>query len=152
MPSLQPDIIFGLCLPPTLLETIAANTNSYHAIHASLGKNMGGRRWAALSGVELEQWIGIFIYMGVQLPALTGYWRRNQSSPGHPIYDYMTQTRFEQIKRYLHISAPAEEDVDAPQNFGWYSKVDPLMDQSRYSSQRFRLPSTNIAIDEAMIQ
>ena len=153
MPSLEPNMIFGLFLPPTLLETIAENTNSYHAIHAPAEEGKSERRWADLSGVELGQWIGIVIYMGVvKLPALADYWCRHDISPVHRICDYMTQTWFGQIRRYLHVSAPAHGDVAAPENSGWHSKVDPLLNHLRYSSQRFRMPSTHIAIDEAMIR
>ena len=42
--------------------------------------------------------------VGLNVPCLADYWRRDQSGPVHPICGYMTQTRFEQITRS---SAPA---------------------------------------------
>ena len=69
----------------------------------------------------------------------------------HPPDPRLSQTRFEQIKRYYHVAA-----LDAPTHTAtgrrlWHSKVDPLLDQLRYSSQHYRMPSTHIAIDECMI-
>ena len=53
MPSLPPDVIFGLSLPYYFLETIAVNTNSYHVIHVPHGEGKEGGRWVILSAVEL---------------------------------------------------------------------------------------------------
>jgi hypothetical protein len=72
---------------------------------------------------ELRIWLGIVIYMGVHSsPAVADYWVNDNLSPVHPIKSYMSQTRFEQIKRYLHISAPDDEEVTPNGRRLWHAK------------------------------
>jgi hypothetical protein len=48
--------------------------------------------------------------MGVHCsPAIADYWKRDGLNPKHPIAEWMSQTRFEQIKRYFHVSSPDVE-------------------------------------------
>jgi hypothetical protein len=48
------------------------------------------------------------MYMGVhRSPAIANYWKHDDQNPLHPIRTHMSQTRFEQIKRYLHIESPS---------------------------------------------
>ena len=98
-------------------------------------------------------WLGIVLYMGVcSAPAVKDYWSHNSLTAIHPIRDYMSQTRFEQIKRYYHVAAPDAPTHTATGRRLWHSKVNPLLDQLRYSSQHYRMPSTHIAMDECMIR
>ena len=72
--------------------------------------------------------------------------------PSHPIRDYMGQTRFEKIKKYYHLAVPDAPTHAATGRRLWYSKVDPLLDQLRYSYQQYRMPSTHTATNECMIR
>jgi hypothetical protein len=46
--------------------------------------------------------------MGVhRSPAIADYWKHDDQNPLHPIRTHMSQTRFEQSKRYLHIESPS---------------------------------------------
>ena len=81
--------------------------------------------------------------MGVHnSPATRDYWKHDGLNPTHPICDYMSQTRFEQIKRHFHVAPP-----DAPLNDSktgkrlWHSKVDPAHEQLRTSSKAYRVIS-----------
>jgi Transposase IS4 len=69
-----------------ILLAIVANTNIYAADKGAVG----GRRWKPLSGVELKQFLGIVIYMGLfPLPEVSQYWQSGfgpahlPSSPEH---------------------------------------------------------------------
>ena len=87
-----------------MLDTIIKNTNLY-----ALSKDAGatGRRWLDLTRKELLIWIVLVIYQGLfKLPSLDQYWNENGKLPIHPISKQMSLKRFEQIKRYLHISSP----------------------------------------------
>ena len=58
------NIIVGLFFSPhTILESIAANPYSYNPIVTPDEEKPEGWKCAVLSGVELEQWIGIVVYM-----------------------------------------------------------------------------------------
>lgn len=64
----------------------------------------------------------------------------------------MSQTRFEKIKRYFHIS-----EIDAPKvgeggKRLWHDKVDPLLEKLHQYSQAYRIPQSNVTIDEAMMR
>lgn len=90
----------------------------------------------------------------VQEPSVSDYWRREHDPlwPRHDFCDYMSQTRFEEIKRYFHIS-----EIDAPKVGDGgkrlsHSKVDPLLIQLRQSSQVYRIPESNVTIDGAMMR
>ena len=135
---------------------MAANTNAYAAKQLEESRQSGesgGGRWEEVVPEELGLWLGIVLYMGVcSAPAVKDDWSHNSLTAIHPIRDYMSQTRFEQIKRYYHVAT-----MDAPTHAAighrlWNSKVDPLLDQWRYGSQHYRMPSTHTAIDECMIR
>jgi hypothetical protein len=112
-----------------------------------------GRKWKEVTPEELGVWLGITIYMGVHCaPAVRDYWKHDDLNPTHPITDYMSQTRFEQIKRYFHVNHP-EDPMHSPTGRRlWHSKVDRILEQLRKSSKAYRMPSTHIALDEAMIR
>ena len=129
--AIEPKNILDLFLTTSLLKTMTTNTNSYAAIKRA-GKEPSedpatGRVWKEVTPDELAAWIGIVVYMGVHSSSATrDYWKHDGLNPIHPICDYMSQTRFEQIKRYFHVAPP-----DAPLNDSttgkrlWHSKVDP---------------------------
>jgi hypothetical protein len=152
--NVRPEAIFRLFLTPSLLETISKHTNEYAA--EKRGGLDGGRAWKEVTAMEIGVWIGMAIYMGVhQSPELADYWRHDQENPLHPIRTHMSQTRFEQIKRYLHIEsplAPKEIKEHGTVRRLWHSKVDPMLNELRESAQKYRVPSTNVAVDEAMMR
>jgi hypothetical protein len=145
--------IFRLFLTDSLLNTISTNTNAYAQKKIEEQENSGARVWVEVKPQEIGAWIGIVLYMGVhRSPAIPDYWRHDGLSPTHPITNYMSQTRFEQVKRYFHVSDLDEVTVTAKGRRLWHCKVDPLLDQLRKSSQAYRLPSSNVSVDEAMIR
>lgn len=154
--TIEPIHIFQLFFNDILFQTIATNTNLY-AAHKRAKKELPegkGRKWTDVTVQDIKCWLGIVIYMGVvQLGAVRDYWRRDGLFPSHDISDYMSQTRFEDIKRYLHITPPDTAAYDSTSKRRlWHQKVDPLLNQLRHASQAYRVPSSNIAIDEAIIR
>jgi hypothetical protein len=91
--------------------------------------------------------------MGVHCsPATADYWaHRNGLNPKHPTSDYMSQARFEQVKRYFHVAA-LDIPKETPKGRRAVARESRSKEQLRKSSQAYRVPSTNIAIDEAMIR
>jgi hypothetical protein len=156
--EIKPEAVFRLFLTNSLLEAITQHTNEHAAIKRGADPPAGGRAWWDVTPEEVGVWIGIVMYMGVhQSPAIADYWKHDDQTPLHPIRTHMSQTRFEQIKRYLHIESPSVPKEKKDPSTGkvtrfWHSKVDPILAQLRESSQHYRTPSTNVAIDEAMIR
>lgn len=74
------------------------------------------------------------------------YSARNVRYPQHIIGRYMTQLRFEQIKRYFHISPP--ENITTEE---WYLKMKLLASSISNKLCEYLLPATDIAVDEMMV-
>jgi hypothetical protein len=138
--GIKPVDILDIFLTKSLLETMSANTNLYAAEKIAEGNKEGGRTWKEVAAAELGGWIGIVIYMGVHgSPALADYWaHRNGLNPQHPTSDYMSQTRFEQVKRYFHVVAPDIPKETPKKRRLWHGNlVDPILEQLRMSSQAY---------------
>jgi hypothetical protein len=156
--ALEPENIFRLFLTDNLLKEMAKNTNSYAAEKRGDNEDDDNeeimRTWKDVTPEEIGQWLGIVLYMGVHVsPAVADYWKHDGMNPSHPITQWMSQTRYEQIKRYFHVASPDAElfDKDRKKRL-WHAKVDPVLDQLRKSSKAYRMPSSNVAVDEAMIR
>jgi hypothetical protein len=95
-----------------------------------------GRSWKELTVDELKIWLGITILMGVtREPSVKDYWRNDDGCNSvHRFTEFMSLCRFEQIKRYIHISLPQEDDGKlTPESENqrpdlWYRKVAWLLD------------------------
>ena len=110
-----------------LLQTVAENTNAYAAKELKESRQSGGREWEEVAAEELSLWLGIVLYMGVcSAPAVKYYWSHDSLTAIYPICDYMSQTRFEQIKRYYHVAAPDAPTHTATGRRLWHLKVDLL--------------------------
>ena len=75
--------------------------------------------------------LGAIIYMGVyEEPQVEMYWNTDfNKGPLHSILNHMPLCRFEQIKRYCHISCPENDRQKGyylPSNKIWWYKVEPL--------------------------
>ena len=105
--AVEPFDILKLFLTPSLMESMTLNSNAYAALKTSEDPQEGGGKWKEFSTSELSIWLGIVAYMGVHnSPAVQDYWRHDGLNPAHPISEHMGQTRFEEIKRYFHVSPP----------------------------------------------
>jgi len=62
--------------------------------------------------------------------------------------DWMGYVRFQQIKRYLHISEPQDTPI-SPKT--WWKKLEPLNCNIRTRAKECFLPSANVLVDEMMI-
>src|SRR6184192_3270521 len=126
-----------------MLETIIANTNAY-----ALSKDAGqGRSWTDLVRKELLIFLAILIYHGLYLKnGIEELWNRDLYGPVHKISEEMALKRFQQIKRYLHISKP---EVN---NSSYYAKMEPLLSHIRETSKKLYIPSVNVSVDEMMVR
>ena len=80
---------------------------------------------------ELRVFLGVVIYMGVYpCPQIEDYWNTDlKKGPNHTVAIHMSLVRFEQIKRYLHVSsieADTRQGKEANTDTIWWHKVEPL--------------------------
>ena len=104
-PPPQPIDYFNLFFTPDLFDIITRNTNTY-ASHERLKNEERAQEWTPLISSELRVFIGALIYIGIHIaPNIETYWNTDRSkAPLHTISLHISLRRFEQIKRYLHIS------------------------------------------------
>ena len=135
--------IFTQFFDEAILETIIANTNAY-----ALSKGAGqGRPWEDLVRKDLLIFLAILIYLGLYPQnSIEELWNNNISGPIHQISKEMTLIRFQQIKRYLHISKLQDN------NNPYYAKVEPLLSHIRETSKKLYIPSLNVSVDEMMVR
>lgn len=143
----RPLDFFTLFFDEKELEILTQNTNPYALRKGASDSHK--RRWYNTSAAELQVFLALVLYMGIwQSPQYTDYWAKTYKWPQHGIGKYMSKFRFEQIKRYFHVSAPYESLPRAE----WYQKVEPLSDNLSFKFQRFMTPVSNIAVDEMMVR
>jgi hypothetical protein len=64
--------------------------------------------------------------------------------------EYMTFFRFEQIKRYFHISPPSTTSTRLS-TARWHTKLDPLSNLLRMKFKAYVILSQNVSFDEMMV-
>jgi hypothetical protein len=148
---------FTLFFTPDLFRTITTNTNRYANIQRIQGADSGLREWSDLLLEELYVFIGAIIYMGIHKePQIPMYWNTDfNQGPLHSISSHISLRRFEQIKRYCHIScldSDQKEGYHLPSNKIWWYKVEPLASALQVSFQLYYSPSSEVSIDELMVR
>lgn len=127
------------------------------------------RSWKDTTSHELKVWIGITIKMGLHKEAaLALYWskagrnswrkvsrrpvQRHRRLATQPKYrvprNCMSLNRFQQLKRYFHVSDPRIE-LDIKH---WYEKLNPLASVLQERFRSYYLPATKVAIDEMVVR
>ena len=140
-----PLLVFKLFFSDWIFELLARNTNSYAQSKGAGGK--GSRSWRPVTAAELRIWIGLLIYMSVFNQSRTEeYWYQRSAWPRHPITRYMGFTRFEQIKRFFHVSlfTGVRETI--------LERLEPLASLLQEAFQKVVTPATAVAIDEMIIR
>ena len=106
---------------------------------------LSSRPWHPVSISEIRIFIALQIWMGVNsLPAIDDYWK---SEMRNSLMEFMSCNRYQQIKRYLHVSPP-DETYDRA---NWWRKMEPLASHLRECFQEHYLPASNVSFDEMMV-
>jgi hypothetical protein len=100
--------------------------------------------------------LGAIIYMGVHKePQVEMYWNSDfNKGPLHSISRHISRCRFEQIRRYFHVSCPASDEQNGyhlPSNKVWWYKLEPLASSFQASYQRYYSPSSKVSINELIV-
>jgi hypothetical protein len=143
---MTPILIYKLCL--SLLCTL---DNSAHSFFPSDLLSTQHPCYP-VTALELRLWLAIQIHMGLIDVPPERYWMKDGvylPKDGLPPAAYLSKTRFQEIRRFFHIS-PYDYPTESPEGLPcWHSKVDVLLEQVRFFSLQYRVPSRNVTIDEA---
>ena len=120
----SPYALFSLFISEDIIQSISQSTNEYaqrkrvrdNDSDIDSPRPGAGRSWKDTTAVDIKVFFGILIYMGVHdSPRIDHYWRQDpKEGPLHLPRLYMSQKRFEQIKRFLHIARPDAAIARAP--------------------------------------
>lgn len=147
-PPIDPEFWFSLLWPEEeIVQMLCGNTNIYEELHRNEG-SASSRDWTPVDTGDMYIWISLVIYMGVYEVSgnISEYWDTNPQAPKYPPMQHMSRNRFQQIKRYLHVSNPREETQY------WYEKVKPVTDVILAYSRRYYVPSSHVSVDEMMVE
>jgi hypothetical protein len=130
-PKPHPFDYFSLFFTHDLLQTITINTNRYANIRRLQVAQERAREWTDLLVEELYVFLGAIIYMGVHKePQIGMYWNTSfNKGPLHTISNHISLHRFEQIKRYCHVSCIESDERNGyhlASNKIWWYKLEPL--------------------------
>jgi Transposase IS4 len=119
------------------------------------------RPWKDVSNVEMYRWIGIFIYIGNHKESqLKNYWKCSGRGPIHfDVVASMSQVRWEQINRYLHVCDKEDMAQSMSQNSTKkrpistvrpHDKVEPIAKRLKTNFQKYWTPGTHVTVDECI--
>lgn len=112
------------------------------------------RYWHVTNAVEIKVFFGILIYMGANpCQRIDTYWRDDETGgPVHLPRLFMSLHRFEQLKRFIHISNPEEDAHREADAKDWYYKLEPMASIFKDAARRYYKPGSNVSIDEIMVR
>ena len=152
-----PRQIFRLLFKDEYYSLLADNTNRYALLRREQEKVFdAARAWTDCSVGEMKIFIGILLYMGAKhSDSIEEYWSTARIDGLLPIVvDNMSRIRWQQIRRFLHVSNPLqdEEDKTSKNDSPWYYKNLPIVQEISEQWLRYRTPGSRVAVDEVMIK
>lgn len=116
----NPLSIFRLLLPESMWHMVVWHININAQQQRKHTSERETRSWYPTTYSEIMVFIGTVIYMGIsKSPRISMYWNTDlHRGPVHPIRFHMGLQRYEQLRRYLHISqveiiGPYPENAEA---------------------------------------
>jgi hypothetical protein len=142
---------FELFWGPEVWNTLVENTNAYAQYKEARHKDKAegkSRWWKAVTLYEMHIFIALLIYMGiVGTSNIASFWDKCGNTIHKPM-EFMTYYRFQQIKRYFHVSAP---DISHLSTARWHTKLEPLASLLRTKFQAYVVLGQNVSFDEMMV-
>jgi hypothetical protein len=130
-----------------VFNMLVQNTNAY-AQYKDANANPKTRWWKPVTLYEMRIFIALLIHIGlVGTSHIASCWDKAGNVIHKPM-EYMSLYRFEQIKRYLHMSPPP---LPGQPTAPWYMKVEPLASLLRAKFQAYAILGQNVSFDEMMI-
>lgn len=143
---------FELFWGPEIWNTLVDNTNAYaqykDARHTKNQNGQKSRWWKAVTLFEIRVFIALLIYIGIiGTSNIASFWDKSGNAIHKPM-ESMAYYRFQQIKRYFHVSAPVTSHSPTAR---WYTKVEPLASLLRTKFQAYVVLGQNVSYDEMMV-
>jgi hypothetical protein len=144
--------IFITFFTEDILETISQSTNAYAKRKRMKFEDsvIQPRTWKDTSPAEIKVFLSILIYMGVHRSPRIDYYFRNdlENGPSHLPRLYITQTRFEQLKQFLHISHPESDELRPTGSKDWWHKLEALASRFQEAAQKYYTPGSNLSLGD----
>jgi hypothetical protein len=146
--------LFHLFFSFNIFETMAKNTNLKASKRNDLNNVKPRQRvWHDTSASEVGAFLGILLYMGYTLmPRIADYWNIDPKFAIHEtVIQSMSIVRWEQIKRFLKISNPSDDEKIDTRGPDWWKKLEPLATSFRKASKKYWIPGSHLSVDEQLI-
>ena len=146
----DPLALFKLFVDDAMLTNIAKQTNLYHSqLDLERAADVGARPWSPLDAHELCAWLGMVVCDSLHpFPSIKKYYSDEFVYSMPQMRDVMSLTRFEQIKRFLHIADRTKEMPRGAAGHDPLHKVRPLLSALQDQSSAIYQPGKMVSIDE----
>jgi hypothetical protein len=149
---------FELFWDSSVWNTLVENTNAYAQYKEARNKHNNkaekSRWWKAVTLYEMRIFIALIIYIGIiGTQNIKSFWvngTKEETLTIHKPMAFMTFYRFQQIKRYFHVSPPPTTSIRLPLSH-WYLKLEPLASLLRTKFKTFVVLGQNVSFDEMMV-
>jgi hypothetical protein len=144
-----------LFLPLSFWTLLVDQTNMYAQDWISQNGAVGrAAKWKPVTIRELMVWHGLCLAMALQPLASLGmyWWKGAQGAVTFPDFGrFMKQFRWEEIKRFLHLSDNSKRPADKNTREHRLWHVLPLMQQLRETFQKYWRPGQRMTCDERTV-
>ena len=137
---------FKLFFSGLVIDILSKETNSYAEYQLQkpplcLRENC---HWIPTTSSEIRVYLGIHLYFGLYpLTVRNDCWRI------HKLGQFMGYGRFKRIHRFFSLND--ENAAPSPPNAPWFHRIQRISDLIRTACRDVYIPSSHIAIDEAMV-
>jgi Transposase IS4 len=136
---------FQKLLTPAVVDLMVNATNSYTENARKITDEYSARPWSPVNSTEIWRYIGCLLYMGEHIEReRSQYW-----SNTHHLGESLSKIRFEQIHRYFTLRDGSVHPMQEGESFVW--RVEPIATIVRQNCSANWIPSSHLAIDEAMV-
>jgi hypothetical protein len=129
-------------------DLLVQNTNAYAQFKETRHKENNEskvRWWKSITIYEIRVFIALLIYIGIcGTTNIKSFWEKDITT--HEPMKFMIFYRFQQIKRYIHVSLPTTTPLPS-----WHLKLEPLASILRSKFQAYVVLSQNVSFDEMMV-
>ena len=141
--------MFKLFVDDDMLIKICKQTNLYAAQVAVDIDSENARAWHPVEPNELSAWLGMAVSNSLHpYPSMKSYFRDDFAFSLPQMKDVMSLTRFEQIKRFLHLADRSQEKPPRTEGYDPLFKVRPLLSALQEKSTALYHPGQMVSIDE----
>lgn len=154
-----PSDFFKLIFTDAIVDIMVTETNRFAAQEIKKNdevKSPTPRSWIDTSRKELNVFLGLALQTCFyKKGSWESYWRKGVSPAGFGYPDFgrhMTQTRFQQILRYLHFADNESLPARGEENYRRTQKVQPIIKLLNESFKKYYTPSKDMSLDETRMR